>query len=166
MECLALAQHCGLAMRLLDWTINPLVASYFAVNELLDNAGAVYCYDPQIFISEKKLPLNFKEYEVSGFICKSLTPRMLNQKSVFTVHNPPNSHIEIKKYFVWEGHKNLAKIIIPNELKKDVLENLNSYGINYVNLFPDLDGLSRSINWETHMMVDTKKNKNRKNVNS
>jgi hypothetical protein len=38
-------------------------------------------------------------------------------------------------------------------------ETLDVYGINQVNLFPDLDGLSRHINWETRVMVEKRDNK-------
>jgi hypothetical protein len=39
------------------------------------------------------------------------------------------------------------------------LRRLDIYGINQVNLFPDLDGLSRHINWETRVMVEKRDNK-------
>ena len=51
----------------------------------------------------------------------------------------------------------LIGILIAAEFKLSLLETLNIYGINQVNLFPDLDGLSRQVNWETRLQVEKHK---------
>jgi hypothetical protein len=42
LEWLAIAQHHGLATRLLDWSLNPFVAAFFAVWEDNDVDAAIY----------------------------------------------------------------------------------------------------------------------------
>lgn len=41
-----LMQHYSAPTRLLDWTLNPLVALYFAVREKVEGSGAVWVVDP------------------------------------------------------------------------------------------------------------------------
>ncbi len=43
----------------------------------------------------------------------------------------------------------IERIIIPKELKRDLAFLLNQYGINYLTLFPDLEGLAKHLSWFT-----------------
>jgi hypothetical protein len=148
-ERLAIAQHNGLATCLLDWTENPLVATYFACSELPNADGVVFCYDPDLFVDVKVLPLSEIESGVNGFMPRSISPRILNQRAVFTVHLPATRTLSVKASPLFEDHPNLARLIIPANQKPALLQMLNDYGINHAVLFADLEGLSRHVNWET-----------------
>jgi hypothetical protein len=156
-ECLAVAQHFGLATCLLDWTQNPLVATFFACCEVPDSDGVVYCYDPDLFVDETVLPLSEAEFVGAGFMPRSISPRILNQRAAFTVHLPATSPLPIKPSPMIRDHPNLAKLVIEASHKASLLELLDDYGINHAALFPDLEGLSRHVNWETTTIVSPKK---------
>lgn len=149
-ERLAVAQHFGLATCLLDWTENPLVAVFFACSAESSKDGAVFCFDPEFFVDEKVADLWSLDCRGVGFIPRSISPRILNQRGVFTVHLPAHESIEVKESAVLPGIPNLAKITIPSKLKHELLVLLNDYGINHATLFPDLGGLSELVNWDTN----------------
>ena len=49
----------------------------------------------------------------------------------------------------------LIKIIIAKDYRDELAFEINNYGITYASMFPDLDGLSRSICWSMNNCIDT-----------
>lgn len=158
LECLALAQHYGLATRLLDWTRNPLVALFFACKEHADFDGCVFGYLPDLFIINSDTSLD----KIDRLVCYQPRPfnqRIHNQKGIFTYH--PQLEVALEKKRVSDDLKklsksgnNLERILIPKESKGLILRELFEFGIDESFLFPGLDGLSSSINWGTRRDAD------------
>ena len=137
-DWLALGQHHSLPTRLLDWTSNPLVACYFAVEEKSDTDSMIYAYETRWFISVKDNPDPFDYKKVGKFIPRHITARITAQSGLFTIH--PNPYVPFTS-------DKIDQIIIPNDIRYTLKKTLNRYGINRVSLFPGLDGLARHIQW-------------------
>mgnify|MGYP001596641294 FL=1 len=137
-EWLALAQHHGLPTRLLDWTRNPLVAAYFAVEQAHDEDSAIYIFQDPYTINTTKNPDPLKIEKVMKFIPNHVTKRITVQAGVFTVHPKP-----IAKF----NDSRIKKIIIAKESRGDLKKELFKYGIHRASLFPDLEGLTKHICW-------------------
>lgn len=154
LDHLALAQHHGLATRLLDWSMNPLVACYFACSDQADKDGAVWMYEMNsTFMTEEITRDALKEcHGVFCFRPKAAFSRIIHQKGLFTVHCDAAHAIDVKESLLGNGCPNLICLHIPANLKADIVKLLADYGIDRSHLFPDLDGLSAHINAATSQM--------------
>jgi len=186
-EWLYIAQHHGLITRLLDWTTNPLAATFFAIRHIqtdfgspikkpLDNNVAVWAYrdekgwgagerdsppeEPFTLFDNTEDKTEFKPIEskhkeraikenrvkkfVQRVVPKYVTQRLVNQHGIFTYHDPPDLSLDND---IFKG-RSLEKIIIKKKCLIDLQLFLSLYGINEKTMFPDIDGLSRFLNWD------------------
>ncbi|MBL7718459.1 MAG: FRG domain-containing protein [Flavipsychrobacter sp.] len=142
-DYLAIAQHTGLPTRLLDWSHTPLIAAFFAANENSDRDGAIYVVKPKSMIYDSEPdPFEIRINTIKFVQPATPSSRVINQYSYFSIHNEPT--LELLDEHV---AKNIEKVIIPKEIKTQLIFLLNHYGVNYLTIYPDLEGLSKHLGW-------------------
>jgi hypothetical protein len=139
LEWLAVAQHHGMATRLLDWTESLLVAAYFAVVDAgVRSAGVIYGVKNLPTVTDAQAKKPFKIEEVRLYRPPHITSRIPAQRSVFTIHSNPVEEFR---------SPSLQKWLVDRTACGRIKHILNSCAINESSLFPGIDGLSRYIRW-------------------
>lgn len=152
-EWWALEQYYGPATPLLEWTISPFVAAYFAFCEEGNEQDkrAIYSFAQRVVTvknNELKMenPAGTSEDDLLVKCINVLfddNSRLANYSGLFT-KSPTGVDIEewVRKNFsvVSKAKVVLLKLTLPDTERTTILKALNRMNINYLTIFPDISG--------------------------
>jgi len=144
-EWLSLAQHHGLPTRLLDWTHNPLVATFFAVESNTEADGQVFALNAPGKASESvraASPFNIR-YPVK-YYPNIVSPRLRAQEGLFVAC----TELEVPLDEALPSEWRVEGLRIPAARKEHLRYELFRIGVHASSLFPDLDGLAARLQWQ------------------
>ena len=171
-QWLALMQHHGAPTRLLDFTWSPFVAAFFALERATKDAAIWAVFVPAIWKATHKLPQEQKSLTVDElslrnpgsydrFYLRNAVPfvttgeslvmnkRLIAQSGTFVVPGVLNQPVEQILSGYPEPRRTVAKFVLKTDrLRGDAMLALYTMNITNATLFPDIDGLARSMAYE------------------
>jgi hypothetical protein len=158
-DWLSIAQHHGMATRLLDWSTNPLAALWFAIETPAPKGkdGVVWVFTPQQddHVPNPDASSPFESDRTRVFMPKHINRRIVAQHGWFTVHyigSRQSGFVPLEKN---ARYKNcLMKLRVPAGSFPALRSELDRCGINAATLYGDLVGLCRDSEWQHSLLND------------
>lgn len=150
---LSLIQHHGFPTPLLDWTLSPYVAAYFAyrnvdVNEPKTDHVRVYIFDYQLWIADYQQIYDLRSQIQYVSIMRSYpkyNPRLIPQRGTYTLTNVSDIEAHLLRNSKKKQKTYLYTVTLPVSERVKVMRDLNLMGINEMTLFPGMDGVCRTL---------------------
>lgn len=168
LRCVALMQHHGAPTRLLDFTKSPFVAAFFAM-ERATGTGAIYALNtPALWNAapsqqneltreriDPREPGNFERYFIQNshevvWIGEpmQMDRRLVAQSGMFAVPGVIDKSLDQILLGYASEEPLIRKLLLPPGIREEAMRSLYRMNITYSSLFPDLDGLARSLAFE------------------
>jgi hypothetical protein len=171
-QWLALMQHHGTPTRLIDFTWSPYVAAFFALEKATTKAAIWAVFPPNINYSKKQkirggkvidAPSrwigntgNYKKYFLPNSSAFAVIgePEIMNQRLIahsgtFVVPGKIDEPLEsILLDFHCDGDLIIKIELDTQSLRKEAMRDLYYSNITQATLFPDIDGMARSLAYE------------------
>lgn len=172
LRCLALMQHHGAPTRLLDFTKSPFVAAFFALERATNDAAVYALNTPRLWMAapsgQPEMERDSIDPREAGRFDRFFLPnenaiiwtgepaemdrRLVAQSGTLVVPGMLDRPLDtILRHY--QGHGTLLKkIVLPPHVRDEAIKALYRMNITNATLFPDLDGLARSIGMELEIV--------------
>lgn len=156
-DILALARHHGLPTRLLDWSSNPLVALWFAVEcpPERHRDAAIWAFETSESDIVKPEMSPFELSRTQIFRPRHHDARIVAQSGWFTIHKYMDKSGHYSALERIPAHRSeLRKFVIPKRYFAPLRDDLSRCGVQRAALFPDLAGLCDQLRWHFSPLAD------------
>jgi hypothetical protein len=172
LRCLALMQHHGAPTRLLDFTKSPFVAAFFALEGAVSDAAVFALNTPKLWYAtpasnpglsrdaiDPRIDGNFDRYFLqnnSDLLWigepEEMDRRLVAQSGTMVVPGVVDKSLDeiLNEYHV--GTCLIKKLVLSQIMREQAMKALYRMNITNATLFPDLDGLARSIRVELEVI--------------
>ncbi|RJF92238.1 FRG domain-containing protein [Noviherbaspirillum saxi] len=172
LRCLALMQHHGAPTRLLDFTKSPFVAAFFAMESAVTDAAVFALNTPKLWNAtpvnnslldreyiDPRTEGNFERYFLRNdhqilWIGEptEMDQRLVAQSGTMVVPGVLDKSLDEILCEYPEKDSLIKKIVLPHSIREEAMKALYRMNITNATLFPDLDGLARSIRVELEII--------------
>lgn len=168
LRCLAMMQHHGASTRLMDFSKSPFVAAFFALESATQDVAVFALNTPDLWhrtpafdasltraAIDPRQPGNFERYFQGNKLPllwygepSEMDSRLIAQSGLFVVPGVLDQSLDAILENYGGSDAFLTKFILPLSMREEAMKALYRMNVTYATLFPDLDGLARSVSYE------------------